>query len=287
MPGRGAAAGSSSITSGAGSGTRPIWTGNETTKSQCMTGGRACWDGRSSIASSKEERYREAATLAAQVEQRSRHPMLFSFEKMALRDAIRSEAGPGSSRPRIQRVPPRRGPPEGTLPRVRPRSRWSSTPADPGSHLAAAHRLRIHRPAAPGDVRQAPDPETRRRGLWVRAGVRLPAGLDHLCLRAAVRRAGPPRRGGPWPTRHNRSFNRSSGCSARGVRVNATARSESQGSPSVGVSRTSASAPCLPAMSPTMTRAIPASRCGRCSRTSIRSAARSSIQCDFRCGGMA
>lgn len=41
----------------------------------------------------QEERYLEAARLAAQVEQRSRHPMLFSFEKMALRDAIRSEAG--------------------------------------------------------------------------------------------------------------------------------------------------------------------------------------------------
>jgi len=41
----------------------------------------------------EEERYLEAATLAAQVEQRSRHPMLFSFEKMALRDAIRTEAG--------------------------------------------------------------------------------------------------------------------------------------------------------------------------------------------------
>lgn len=41
----------------------------------------------------QEERFLEAAMLAAQVEQRSRHPMLFSFEKMALRDAIRSEAG--------------------------------------------------------------------------------------------------------------------------------------------------------------------------------------------------
>jgi len=40
-----------------------------------------------------EERFREAALLAVQVEQRSRHPMLFSFEKMALRDAIRSESG--------------------------------------------------------------------------------------------------------------------------------------------------------------------------------------------------
>ncbi len=40
-----------------------------------------------------EERFREAALLAVQVEQRSRHPMLFSFEKMALRDAIRTESG--------------------------------------------------------------------------------------------------------------------------------------------------------------------------------------------------
>jgi len=40
-----------------------------------------------------EERFREAALLAVQVEQRSRHPMLFSFEKMALRDAVRTPAG--------------------------------------------------------------------------------------------------------------------------------------------------------------------------------------------------
>jgi hypothetical protein len=41
----------------------------------------------------QEKRFREAAQLAVQVEQRSRHPMLFSFEKMALRDAVRSTAG--------------------------------------------------------------------------------------------------------------------------------------------------------------------------------------------------
>jgi hypothetical protein len=40
-----------------------------------------------------EERFHEAALLALQVEQRSRHPMLFSFEKMALRDAVRGESG--------------------------------------------------------------------------------------------------------------------------------------------------------------------------------------------------
>ena len=41
-------------------------------------------------------RRREFATIAAtalRVEQRSRHSMIFSFEKMALRDAVRSEAG--------------------------------------------------------------------------------------------------------------------------------------------------------------------------------------------------
>jgi len=37
--------------------------------------------------------FREIATRAARVEQLSRHSMIFSFEKMALRDAIRSEAG--------------------------------------------------------------------------------------------------------------------------------------------------------------------------------------------------
>ena len=35
----------------------------------------------------------EVAARALRVEQRSRHSMLFSFEKMALRDAVRSEAG--------------------------------------------------------------------------------------------------------------------------------------------------------------------------------------------------
>lgn len=39
--------------------------------------------------------YLEIATRAVRVEQRSRHSMIFSFEKMALRDAVRSSAGAG------------------------------------------------------------------------------------------------------------------------------------------------------------------------------------------------
>ena len=38
-------------------------------------------------------RHREIAERAVRVEQRSRHSMIFSFEKMALRDAVKSEAG--------------------------------------------------------------------------------------------------------------------------------------------------------------------------------------------------
>ena len=38
-------------------------------------------------------RHAEIAARAVRVEQRSRHSMIFSFEKMALRDAVRSEAG--------------------------------------------------------------------------------------------------------------------------------------------------------------------------------------------------
>jgi hypothetical protein len=41
----------------------------------------------------REGRHAEAAALAVRVEQRSRHSMLFSFEKMALRDALRSDQG--------------------------------------------------------------------------------------------------------------------------------------------------------------------------------------------------
>lgn len=41
--------------------------------------------------------FAEAASRAVRVEQRSRHAMLFSFEKMALRDALRVPAGPGLS----------------------------------------------------------------------------------------------------------------------------------------------------------------------------------------------
>ena len=41
----------------------------------------------------RERRFLEVAALAIRVEQRSRHSMIFSFEKMALRDAVRSEAG--------------------------------------------------------------------------------------------------------------------------------------------------------------------------------------------------
>jgi hypothetical protein len=37
--------------------------------------------------------YREIASRAVRVEQQSRHSMIFSFEKMALRDAIKSPAG--------------------------------------------------------------------------------------------------------------------------------------------------------------------------------------------------
>jgi hypothetical protein len=37
--------------------------------------------------------YREIATRAIRVEQQSRHSMIFSFEKMALRDAVKSPAG--------------------------------------------------------------------------------------------------------------------------------------------------------------------------------------------------
>ena len=41
----------------------------------------------------REGRFCEIAALAVRIEQRSRHSMIFSFEKMALRDAVKSEAG--------------------------------------------------------------------------------------------------------------------------------------------------------------------------------------------------
>lgn len=41
----------------------------------------------------KQRRYAEIAARAVRVEQRSRHSMIFSFEKMALRDAVKSAAG--------------------------------------------------------------------------------------------------------------------------------------------------------------------------------------------------
>jgi hypothetical protein len=41
----------------------------------------------------KARAYAEVAARAVRVEQRSRHSMIFSFEKMALRDAVRSPAG--------------------------------------------------------------------------------------------------------------------------------------------------------------------------------------------------
>jgi hypothetical protein len=40
-----------------------------------------------------EADYKEIAARAVRTEQRSRHSMIFSFEKMALRDAVKSEAG--------------------------------------------------------------------------------------------------------------------------------------------------------------------------------------------------
>lgn len=41
----------------------------------------------------RERRFTEAAARALRVEQRSRHSMIFSFEKMALRDAVKSKEG--------------------------------------------------------------------------------------------------------------------------------------------------------------------------------------------------
>jgi hypothetical protein len=41
----------------------------------------------------KEREYAEVAARAVRVEQRSRYSMIFSFEKMALRDAVKSEEG--------------------------------------------------------------------------------------------------------------------------------------------------------------------------------------------------
>jgi hypothetical protein len=65
----------------------------------------------------REERHEEVASRALRVEQRSRHSMIFSFEKMALRDAVRPAGGarafslglfdylhgPGSMRERFER----------------------------------------------------------------------------------------------------------------------------------------------------------------------------------------
>jgi hypothetical protein len=41
----------------------------------------------------RARRFPQIAALAVRVEQRSRHSMIFSFEKMALRDAVKSAAG--------------------------------------------------------------------------------------------------------------------------------------------------------------------------------------------------
>ena len=41
----------------------------------------------------EKREYAEVATRAVRTEQRSQHSMIFSFEKMALRDAVKSEAG--------------------------------------------------------------------------------------------------------------------------------------------------------------------------------------------------
>src|SRR5688572_20557609 len=41
----------------------------------------------------RDERHEEIAGRAVRVEQRARHSMMFSFEKMALRDAVRSARG--------------------------------------------------------------------------------------------------------------------------------------------------------------------------------------------------
>jgi hypothetical protein len=41
----------------------------------------------------QEQRFTEVATRALRVEQQSRHSMLFSFEKMAMRDAVRTAEG--------------------------------------------------------------------------------------------------------------------------------------------------------------------------------------------------
>jgi hypothetical protein len=87
--------------------------------------------------------FEEIAGTAVRIE--SRTNLLFSFEKMALRDAIRTKAGARSLRRGAVRLPlgPRRR--RDTLRSLVRRGREPAAPTDARAHLAARDGVRLHR----------------------------------------------------------------------------------------------------------------------------------------------
>src|ERR1700676_655276 len=79
----------------AGSGTRTIWLGSRTTKSMPHRSWTAQLNPDEFAELLRADEYQEVALRAVKIE--SRTNLIFSFEKMALRDAVRSKAGPVSS----------------------------------------------------------------------------------------------------------------------------------------------------------------------------------------------
>jgi hypothetical protein len=139
----------------------------------------------------KERAFGEVAARAVRVEQKSRHSMIFSFEKMALRDAVKVPVGAkafaeglydflhGSGD--IERRFERWCEVVGGLPR-----RQTRVP-----HVATRDGIRLHCRAGSSHLPQTDGDADRRAGIWLRIPLQIAAVVGDVLEPARVRRDGP------------------------------------------------------------------------------------------------
>ena len=99
--------------------------------------------------------FRQIADIAVRIE--SRTNLLFSFEKMALRDAVKTPAGARLFATELYAFLWGRGSPQTKVRGLDPGGGGPAPKADPGADLADGDGVRLHRPA-----RQAPVPQADR-----------------------------------------------------------------------------------------------------------------------------
>ena len=120
----------------------------------------------------------EVASCAVTIE--SRTNLLFSFEKMALRDAVRSAEGARLFFRGSVPITPWWG----CISRFHPlvyHSEPAAPPADSGTHLAPRHGVRLHCSAHQAHFFQAPRDPGGGSSAWFRLGVHLATALGVVC----------------------------------------------------------------------------------------------------------